>query len=404
MRSAMLLLSTGAGLGLATVAIAVGASADPDAVRAPRPPAAPAGGGDVIRGAKATARVGLREAPGRVRREPRPGRRARALLRAGQPLRLLPHAARGRAVVPTTGRRRCRARRARAAVHRRQSARRTEGRGSARPARSTISAATTRGSGTPASRATARSPTASSGPASTCACASRRACSNTSSACGPARGRRTSGSPTRGADGLSLDDSGALPIDTAAGRAARRGAGRRTRRPTARACPCRAATCSAATRTRSLRVRRRRSYQRDRELIIDPGVQYTTFLGGDGDEIGAGIVVDARRQRATSPAPRSRPTSRRRPARSGAPAPASNFADVFVTKLNAAGTALVYSTFIGGSDLEFGRGSRSTRRATPTSRARRSRRTSRPPAAPSTGPSTSRRTARGAASTIPTAS
>ena len=33
---------------------------------------------------------------------------------------------------------------------------------------------------------------------------------------------------------------------------------------------------------------------------------------------------------------------------------ASNFADVFVSKLNAAGTALIYSTFVGGSNMEFG--------------------------------------------------
>ena len=33
---------------------------------------------------------------------------------------------------------------------------------------------------------------------------------------------------------------------------------------------------------------------------------------------------------------------------------AQNFSDAFVTKLNAAGTALIYSTFVGGSDLDFG--------------------------------------------------
>ena len=60
-------------------------------------------------------------------------------------------------------------------------------------------------------------------------------------------------------------------------------------------------------------------------------------------------------------------TSRRRRAPSDAPARRSNFADVFVTKLNPAGTALVYSTFVGGSDMEFGSGSPSTRPATPTS-------------------------------------
>ena len=34
-------------------------------------------------------------------------------------------------------------------------------------------------------------------------------------------------------------------------------------------------------------------YQRDHELIIDPGVQYTTFLGGNAAETSAGIAVDA---------------------------------------------------------------------------------------------------------------
>ena len=34
---------------------------------------------------------------------------------------------------------------------------------------------------------------------------------------------------------------------------------------------------------------------------------------------------------------------------------AGNFSDVFVSKINATGTALIYSTFIGGSDLDFGR-------------------------------------------------
>ena len=88
----------------------------------------------------------------------------------------------------------------------------------------------------------------------------------------------------------------------------------------------------------------------------------------------------------TSPARRSRPNF---PTTAGAfdrTGAAQNFADVFVTKLNPAGTALVYSTFVGGSDMEFGNAAwPSTRPATPTSPARRSRRTSRPPAARSTG-------------------
>ncbi len=95
------------------------------------------------------------------------------------------------------------------------------------------------------------------------------------------------------------------------------------------------------------------SYQRDHELIIDPGVQYTTFLGGNSAETGAGIAVDAAGNAfvaGTTQSPNF-PTTTGAFDRTGA---AQNFADVFVTKLNAAGTALIYSTFVGGSDMEFG--------------------------------------------------
>ena len=40
--------------------------------------------------------------------------------------------------------------------------------------------------------------------------------------------------------------------------------------------------------------------------------------------------------------------------------------DAFVTKLNAAGTALLYSTYLGGSGNDSATGSPWTRRATPT--------------------------------------
>ena len=95
-------------------------------------------------------------------------------------------------------------------------------------------------------------------------------------------------------------------------------------------------------------------YRRDRDLIIDPGVAYTTFLGGNSHEDGAGIAVDAAGNAYVTGATQSPdfPTTVGAFRRTGA---ANNFTDVFVTKLNATGTALVYSTFIGGSDLDFGR-------------------------------------------------
>jgi len=36
-----------------------------------------------------------------------------------------------------------------------------------------------------------------------------------------------------------------------------------------------------------------KGYDPERELIVDPGVAYSTFLGGNSHEIGAGIAVDA---------------------------------------------------------------------------------------------------------------
>ena len=95
-------------------------------------------------------------------------------------------------------------------------------------------------------------------------------------------------------------------------------------------------------------------YQPDHELIVDPGLDYGTFLGGTSHEIGAGIAVDAAGNAyivGTTQSPDFTTTAGAFD-RTGA---ASTVSDVFVTKLNATGTALVYSTFIGGSDFDFGR-------------------------------------------------
>ncbi len=94
-------------------------------------------------------------------------------------------------------------------------------------------------------------------------------------------------------------------------------------------------------------------YAKDHDLIIDPGVQYTTFLGGNSAEVGNGIVADSGGNvfvAGTTQSP-DFPTTTGAFRRTGA---TSNFSDVFVTKLNSTGTAPVYSTFVGGSDLETG--------------------------------------------------
>jgi hypothetical protein len=97
------------------------------------------------------------------------------------------------------------------------------------------------------------------------------------------------------------------------------------------------------------------AYRADRELVIDPGLEYSTFLGGAAHEIGAGIKVDANGNAyvvGTTQSPNF-PTTAGAFDRTGA---TSNSLEAFVTKVNPAGTALVYSTFIGGGNFEWGRG------------------------------------------------
>ena len=92
-----------------------------------------------------------------------------------------------------------------------------------------------------------------------------------------------------GADGLAV-------ATTAASRSRPRSARCRTprrsptRSSTAGACRWRAATTSVARGQFGFRLG---AYQADRDLVIDPGIQFTTFLGGIGHEIGNGIVSDA---------------------------------------------------------------------------------------------------------------
>ncbi len=79
-------------------------------------------------------------------------------------------------------------------------------------------------------------------------------------------------------------------------------------------------------------------YDPARELVIDPGLDYSTFLGGSSHEIGYGIAVDSAGNAYVTGLTQSPnfPTTAGAFDRTGA---ASNFLDAFVTKLNANGTA-----------------------------------------------------------------
>ncbi len=80
---------------------------------------------------------------------------------------------------------------------------------------------------------------------------------------------------------------------------------------------------------------------------------YSTYLGGSGFDFGLGIAVDATGALYISGRTESQDFPTVNPFQ---PAPASN-ADAFVAKLNPSGSALLYSTYLGGSDGRTGAGS-----------------------------------------------
>ena len=115
----------------------------------------------------------------------------------------------------------------------------------------------------------------------------------------------------------------------------------------------------ALGRRQRLRLRPRPAYDRRYPLVIDPGLVYSTYLGGSGDDDGYGIAVDGAGS-AYVTGTTTRRTSRRPRAPSTRPSTAAY--DAFVTKLDASGAALVYSTYLGGSGDDDGHGDRGRRR------------------------------------------
>jgi hypothetical protein len=95
------------------------------------------------------------------------------------------------------------------------------------------------------------------------------------------------------------------------------------------------------------------SYDASQPLIIDPVLSWATYLGGSGADEGHAIAVDQ--------AGNAYVTGETRTLGSGFPGTAGSLiqstfggenafnVNAFVTKLNAAGTALIYSTYLGGS-------------------------------------------------------
>jgi uncharacterized repeat protein (TIGR01451 family) len=111
------------------------------------------------------------------------------------------------------------------------------------------------------------------------------------------------------------------------------------------------------------------AYDRRRTLVIDPELTYSTFFGGSGVE-SCSAILTAGSPPSGCPAIAIDPSSNIYiagsttsadlpivpPATPPPPAFQSMFggvADVFVTKLNAAGSAILFSTYLGGSNVDY---------------------------------------------------
>jgi VCBS repeat-containing protein len=93
------------------------------------------------------------------------------------------------------------------------------------------------------------------------------------------------------------------------------------------------------------------AYDPGRALVIDPVLNYSTYLGGISQDTGNSIAVDAAGDAYVTGYTFS-------PNFPGTPvaglAPAVTRSDIFVTKLNASGTGVIYSSLIGGTRVLAG--------------------------------------------------
>ncbi|MGA2739156.1 MAG: SBBP repeat-containing protein [Bryobacteraceae bacterium] len=94
------------------------------------------------------------------------------------------------------------------------------------------------------------------------------------------------------------------------------------------------------------------AYDPSRPLIIDPMLAFSGYLGGNGDDYGHAVAVDGSGcayvvgETGSTDFPTLGPEQESM----------AGDTDVFITKWNAAGTGLVYSTYVGGSSRDVGLG------------------------------------------------
>lgn len=93
------------------------------------------------------------------------------------------------------------------------------------------------------------------------------------------------------------------------------------------------------------------SYDRSRELVIDPSLSYATYLGGTAEDDAYSLAIDG----SGSAYVTGQTKSTNFPTVTGAYSTSNKGAfDIFVTKIAANGSSLVYSTYIGGTGNDSG--------------------------------------------------
>lgn len=93
------------------------------------------------------------------------------------------------------------------------------------------------------------------------------------------------------------------------------------------------------------------AYNHDLPLIIDPTLIFSTYLGGTNDDYGTGLAIDAQANLYLTGQ-----TSSNNLITNTSLLPYINKSDAFIIKLNPTGTAMIYSTYFGGSDTDIANG------------------------------------------------
>ena len=102
-------------------------------------------------------------------------------------------------------------------------------------------------------------------------------------------------------------------------------------------------------------------YERKRPLVIDPVLMYSTYLGGSSPENSTGASSDLRKSAMTVDAAGNayitgNSESTDFPFMGAAEGAKRGGPDVFIVKLDAAGTAVLFSTYLGGAGIDRGYG------------------------------------------------